>query len=121
MSKDIEKLIVVGIDQALQGQAPGVMVTQVTGSPGDDIAVRIRGAGTLGNNNPLFVIDGVPTTGNINIASQVKTGTFFWELKTTCENINPYVVVMGSQGTTAADHPTARSRRPAPHGTTGTV
>ncbi len=68
-AKDIEKLVVVGIDQALQGQAPGVMVTQVTGSPGDDIAVRIRGAGTLGNNNPLYVIDGVPTTGNINMFS----------------------------------------------------
>jgi hypothetical protein len=68
-SKDIEKLVIVGIDQALQGQAPGVQVTQVTGSPGDDIAVRIRGAGTLGNNNPLFVIDGVPTTGNINMFS----------------------------------------------------
>ena len=68
-AKDIERLVVVGIDQALQGQAPGVMVTQVTGSPGDDIAVRIRGAGTLGNNNPLFIIDGVPTTGNINMFS----------------------------------------------------
>ena len=68
-AKDIEKLVVIGIDQALQGQAPGVMVTQVTGSPGDDIAVRIRGAGTLGNNNPLFIIDGVPTTGNINMFS----------------------------------------------------
>ena len=68
-SKDIEKLVVVGIDQALQGQAPGVMVTQVTGAPGDDIAVRIRGAGTLGNNNPLYIIDGIPTTGNINMFS----------------------------------------------------
>lgn len=68
-AKDIAKLVIVGIDQALQGQAPGVQVTQVTGSPGDDIAVRIRGAGTLGNNSPLFVIDGVPTTGNINMFS----------------------------------------------------
>lgn len=68
-SKDIEKLVVLGVDQALQGQAPGVMVTQVTGAPGDDIAVRIRGAGTLGNNNPLFIVDGVPTTGNINMFS----------------------------------------------------
>lgn len=67
--KDIEKLAVLGIDQALQGQAPGIQVTQVTGAPGDDIAVRIRGAGTLGNNNPLFIIDGVPTTGNINMFS----------------------------------------------------
>ncbi|MCC6461767.1 MAG: TonB-dependent receptor [Saprospiraceae bacterium] len=67
--KDLEKLAVSGIDQALQGQAPGVQVTQTTGAPGDDIAVRIRGAGTLGNNNPLFIIDGVPTTGNINMFS----------------------------------------------------
>ncbi|MCC6726064.1 MAG: TonB-dependent receptor plug domain-containing protein, partial [Saprospiraceae bacterium] len=66
-SKEIGKLVVVGIDQALQGQAAGVSVTQVTGSPGDDIAVRIRGAGTLGNNNPLYVIDGVPTTGGLNM------------------------------------------------------
>jgi TonB-linked SusC/RagA family outer membrane protein len=65
--KDIGKLVVVGIDQALQGQAAGVSVTQVTGSPGDDIAVRIRGAGTLGNNNPLYVIDGIPTTGGLNM------------------------------------------------------
>jgi len=68
-SKDLEKLVVVGVEQALQGQAPGVMVTQVTGAPGDDIAVRIRGSGTLGNNSPLFIIDGVPTTGNINMFS----------------------------------------------------
>jgi TonB-linked SusC/RagA family outer membrane protein len=68
-AKNLDKLVVAGIDQALQGQAPGVMVTQVTGSPGDDIAVRIRGAGTLGNNNPLFIIDGIPTSGNINMFS----------------------------------------------------
>ncbi|MCB0650259.1 MAG: TonB-dependent receptor [Saprospiraceae bacterium] len=68
-SKDIDKLVVMGIDQALQGQAPGIMVTQTTGAPGDDIAVRIRGVGTIGNNNPLYIIDGVPTTGNINMFS----------------------------------------------------
>ncbi len=68
-AKDIEKLQVLGVDQALQGQVPGLQVTQATGAPGDDIAVRIRGAGTLGNNNPLFIIDGVPTTGNINMFS----------------------------------------------------
>ena len=68
-SKDVEKLVVSGVEQALQGQAPGISVTQVTGSPGDDMAVRIRGAGTLGNNNPLFIVDGVPTSGNINMFS----------------------------------------------------
>lgn len=68
-AKDIEKLVVVGIDQALQGQVAGLQVTQVSGAPGEDIAVRIRGVSTLGNNNPLFIIDGVPTTGNINMFS----------------------------------------------------
>lgn len=68
-SKDIENLVVLGVDQALQGQSPGVMVTQVSGAPGDDIAVRIRGAGTLGNNNPLYIVDGVPTITNINMFS----------------------------------------------------
>jgi TonB-linked SusC/RagA family outer membrane protein len=68
-TKDIKDLVVVGIDQAIQGQAAGVSVTQVTGAPGDDIKVRIRGTGTLGNNDPLYVIDGVPTTGNINMFS----------------------------------------------------
>lgn len=68
-SKEIEDLPVVGIDQALQGQVAGLQVTQVTGAPGDNIAVRIRGASTLGNNNPLYIIDGVPTTGDINMFS----------------------------------------------------
>ncbi|MFZ1585095.1 MAG: TonB-dependent receptor plug domain-containing protein, partial [Saprospiraceae bacterium] len=65
--KDVEKLVVLGIDQALQGQAPGIQVTQTSGAPGDDIAVRIRGVGTLGNSNPLYIVDGVPTNANINM------------------------------------------------------
>lgn len=65
----IAHLPLTGLDQALQGQAAGLQITQTTGAPGDDIAVRIRGAGTFGNNNPLYIIDGVPTTGNINMFS----------------------------------------------------
>ncbi len=68
-SEDIEKLPVLGLDQALQGQVSGLQVTQATGAPGDDVAVRIRGVGTIGNNDPLFVIDGVPTTGALNMFS----------------------------------------------------
>lgn len=67
--KDVDKLVVLGLDQAIQGQAPGVSVTQVSGAPGDDIAVRIRGVGTLGNSNPLYIVDGVPTNANINMFS----------------------------------------------------
>ncbi len=58
---DFEKRRVSRVEEALQGQAAGVQVTQSTGAPGDDIQIRIRGEGTIGNNNPLFVIDGVPT------------------------------------------------------------
>lgn len=46
--------------KVLQGRIPGVYIT-TNGSPSGDATVRIRGIGTLGNNNPLYVIDGIPT------------------------------------------------------------
>ncbi|SDK72840.1 TonB-linked outer membrane protein, SusC/RagA family [Catalinimonas alkaloidigena] len=60
----------ISIDQALQGQAAGVQVTQGTGAPGDDIRVRIRGVGSINDNSPLYIIDGVPTKGPINTFNQ---------------------------------------------------
>ena len=63
---DIDNMPVGGVDQVLQGKAAGVSVTQATGAPGEGIAVRIRGVGTINNNNPLYVIDGVPTPNGIN-------------------------------------------------------
>ena len=60
-AKDIGRLPVGGIDQALQGKSSGVRVTQSTGAPGEGVAVRIRGVGTINDNSPLFIIDGVPT------------------------------------------------------------
>ncbi|MEM6767264.1 MAG: TonB-dependent receptor, partial [Bacteroidota bacterium] len=58
----LAELPVVSVDQALQGRAAGVYVAN-TGSPGQGATVRIRGVGTVGNNNPLYVIDGVPAGG----------------------------------------------------------
>jgi TonB-linked SusC/RagA family outer membrane protein len=53
-------LSVSGIDQALQGQAPGVQVTQSSGTPGGGIVVRIRGATSISaSNRPLFIVDGI--------------------------------------------------------------
>lgn len=63
---DIRKIPVVGVDQAIQGQAAGVQVTQNYGSPGAGIQIRIRGIGTIGDSDPLYVIDGVPTKENPN-------------------------------------------------------
>ena len=44
---------------ALQGALPGVTVSQFNGVPGQAAQIRIRGIGTLGNNDPLILIDGV--------------------------------------------------------------
>ncbi|MBC9796424.1 TonB-dependent receptor [Sinomicrobium weinanense] len=60
---DLEDLPVTGVEQALQGRASGVTVTSSSGLPGSSVSVRIRGIGTVNNNNPLYVVDGVPTDG----------------------------------------------------------
>ncbi|PKQ45361.1 SusC/RagA family TonB-linked outer membrane protein [Confluentibacter flavum] len=46
--------------KALQGRVPGMLVTG-NGEPSSPATVRIRGIGTLNNNDPLYIIDGVPT------------------------------------------------------------
>jgi len=51
--------------QSLSGRAYGVQVTQNTGAPGSAISLRIRGTNSIqGSNEPLYVIDGFPTSGN---------------------------------------------------------
>src|SRR5690606_36838520 len=46
--------------EALQGKTSGGTVTSTGGSPRTPPAVRIRGIGTVNNNNPLYVVDGLP-------------------------------------------------------------
>ena len=58
---NLEPRRVADVAQVLQGQVAGVQITSSTGAPGEDISIRIRGEGTIGNNSPLFVVDGVPT------------------------------------------------------------
>ncbi|GAA4451337.1 TonB-dependent receptor [Nibrella saemangeumensis] len=60
--KAIKNIPVAGLDQKLQGQVAGVQVVQTSGGPGGGVAVRIRGMGTVGNNQPLYVVDGFPIT-----------------------------------------------------------
>jgi len=61
-------------DQILGGRVSGVHIANQSGDPGAPISVRIRGVGTTGNNQPLWVIDGVPTVQTSNIT--VNTGSF---------------------------------------------
>ena len=64
---------ILGADQALQGRAAGVQVTQASGTPGGGVSVRVRGSSSIGaGNEPLYVVDGLPIiTGS---ASQLGVG-----------------------------------------------
>lgn len=68
-TKDFEMQPVTRVDQVLQGRASGVQVTRASGAPGGESRVRIRGANSvLGNNDPLYVIDGY-VGGDFNMVS----------------------------------------------------
>ncbi|WP_299576973.1 TonB-dependent receptor [uncultured Sunxiuqinia sp.] len=49
----------------LQGRVAGVTITN-DNTPGGESMVRIRGIGSVNNNDPLYIIDGVPTTGGLS-------------------------------------------------------
>jgi TonB-dependent starch-binding outer membrane protein SusC len=52
---------VLSVDQALQGRAAGVQVTQSSAAPGGGLSVRVRGANSLiSGSEPLYVLDGLP-------------------------------------------------------------
>lgn len=64
-SKDITAYPSTNIMQALNGRAAGVRVLQNNGAPGGSMSVRIRGTNSIyGGNEPLYVIDGFPYSGN---------------------------------------------------------
>lgn len=63
--EDITEIPADNLADQLQGRVPGVSI-QTSGRPGNPARVRIRGTGTIGNNDPLYVIDGIPTRGGLN-------------------------------------------------------
>lgn len=73
-----EKLAAVPVPdaaQALQGKLAGVNVTTQDGRPGADIAIRVRGGGSISQSNqPLFIVDGFPVSSISNIpGSQIQS------------------------------------------------
>jgi TonB-dependent starch-binding outer membrane protein SusC len=63
-AKDIDKTINTTVEQAIQGRAAGVYITQNSGQPGGGISVIIRGISSIsGNTEPLYVIDGIQVQG----------------------------------------------------------
>ncbi len=67
-AESISQTPVARVDQALQGRASGVQVTQVSGAPGAGTVIRVRGGNSItGSNEPLWVIDGIVVGTNFNL------------------------------------------------------
>ncbi len=63
-SEDFNGGVITSPEQLIQGKTAGVNISQSSGEPGAGIQVNIRGANSVrANNNPLFVVDGVPLFG----------------------------------------------------------
>jgi TonB-linked SusC/RagA family outer membrane protein len=82
---DIANAPILSPEQALQGRAPGVQVTQASGTPGGGISVRVRGPSSIGaSNQPLYIVDGVPI--NTGSYTQLAAGG---QLTNSLGDINP--------------------------------
>jgi len=63
-AKQMDKTVNTTLEQALQGRAAGVYITQNSGQPGGGISVAVRGVSSInGTTEPLYVIDGVQIPG----------------------------------------------------------
>ena len=68
--EEITAVPVYNVEQALKARAAGVQVMQNSGQPGGRIEVRIRGGNSMiGDNQPLYVVDGFPITGGTEFLS----------------------------------------------------
>jgi TonB-linked SusC/RagA family outer membrane protein len=64
--RDIEKIPVTNVAEAMTGRMAGVQVTTTDGAPGAEIIIRVRGGGSVTQDNaPLYIVDGFPVN-NIN-------------------------------------------------------
>ena len=107
-SDEISNLPVPTIDQALQGKATGVKVTQFSGAPGGGVVVRIRGVGTINDNDPLYIVDGIPTKDAFNTLSPVDIETISILKDASAASIygaraaNGVILITTKKGTTGA-------------------
>ena len=67
---DLANLPAARVDQLLQGRASGVQVSSISGEPGAATTIRIRGGNSIqGNNEPLWVIDGIIVGTDYNLSN----------------------------------------------------
>lgn len=65
-AKDIAKQVTSNVTTALQGRTPGVEILQNGAEAGGEVSVLIRGAGTFGSTEPLYIVDGAVSNNGIN-------------------------------------------------------
>ncbi|EJG00595.1 SusC/RagA family TonB-linked outer membrane protein [Flavobacterium sp. F52] len=58
-ASDLEDLPITRVEQSLQGRVSGVTIAANAGQPGSSSTIRVRGITSFGNNEPLWVVDGV--------------------------------------------------------------
>jgi len=62
-NEEISSTPILRTEQALQGRIAGVQMVHQSGQPGESPTVRIRGTGTTGNSDPLYIVDGMAVSG----------------------------------------------------------
>jgi TonB-linked SusC/RagA family outer membrane protein len=62
-AEELEKVSNGRVEHAIQGRTAGVAVLPTSGAPGAGVKIRIRGTGSNGNSNPLYIVDGMKTGG----------------------------------------------------------
>ena len=68
-AKQLEAIPVASASEALTGKLAGVSITTTEGSPDADVKIRVRGGGSLSqDNSPLYIVDGFPVTSISDIA-----------------------------------------------------
>lgn len=68
-SKDLVAIPVSGAAEAMTGKMAGVAITTTEGSPDADVKIRVRGGGSLSqDNSPLYIVDGFPVSSIADIA-----------------------------------------------------
>lgn len=89
-AEDFNQGVITSPEQLIQGKTAGVQISQSNGEPGAGIDIRIRGAASVrSNNNPLFVVDGIPLSGGNTSAETANTGIGSNSAKNPLAFINP--------------------------------
>ena len=109
-TETLEAAPVYNMEQALKVGAAGVRVSQNSGTPGSRIEVRIRGGNSLiGDNQPLYVVDGFPVTGGIEFLnpSDIESVDILKDASATAiygsRGANGVVIITSKRGARAGD------------------